>query len=306
MEKFLPVRKEKSTGAYKWPENVMYALLALAKGPIASEVTNGEALYDCIQDMQRESSLLYTQMSRHTSDGFSLFFDDLMSHADAQRFFKSVLPAIAELALRFPVLLGTQQEALVKFFSPNVETTVKPTPAQNCQGSLRPDMVMKLLHTQQPGIVVLSQEMVASLLACSFLCLFPTGERWKEHLPSINIDRLFAGVYERGVSNEHKLLCILHYFDRVCGNMPQGVVSFERKVLPVTSLKQDGDYWSSSRTPLCPVTVLEEGTIEDEGRECLQLDFANRMLGGGALADGCVQVDFFTASPLILISCYIS
>ena len=49
----------------------------------------------------------------------------------------------------------------------------------------------------------------------------------KEHLPYVNFDCPFAGVYEKGASNEHKLLCLLHYFERVCSNMPQGVVSYE-------------------------------------------------------------------------------
>jgi poly(ADP-ribose) glycohydrolase len=40
---------------------------------------------------------------------------------------------------------------------------------------------------------------------------------------------------------------------------------------------------------LCLITVLQEGCIEDDGRDCLQVDFANRLLGGGALGDGCVQ-----------------
>jgi len=157
---------------------------------------------------------------------------------------------------------------------------------------LRPDMGLKLLCKQQQGMVVLSQHMVASLLACSFLCLHPSVERRRENLPYVNLDRLFAGIYERGESIENKLLCLLHYFERVCQDMPEGVVSFERKVIAAQNLRDSNTFWSESGVALCPLTVVVDGNIEDLGQDCLQVDFANKMLGGGALGDGCVQVCF--------------
>jgi hypothetical protein len=52
---------------------------------------------------------------------------------------------------------------------------------------------------------------------------------------------------------------------------------------------------------LCPITVLQEGCIEDDGRDCLQVDFANRLLGGGALGDGCVQEEIrFMINPELI------
>lgn len=36
--------------------------------------------------------------------------------------------------------------------------------------------------------------------------------------------------------------------------------------------------------------IVEKGRMEDEGLGCLQVDFANAFLGGGALGHGCVQV----------------
>ncbi len=140
------------------------------------------------------------------------------------------------------------------------------------------------------------------VLACSFLCLFPTEHRREEQLGRINFDKLFAGVYERGgkKKNENKLRCLLHYFDRVCNSMPQGTVSFERKVLPKEAINDA--IWGSSGAPLCPITVLQEGCIEDNGRDCLQVDFANRLLGGGALGGGCVQVRASFISAILSLS----
>jgi poly(ADP-ribose) glycohydrolase len=40
------------------------------------------------------------------------------------------------------------------------------------------------------------QELIAALLSCSFLCLFPTGCRNQEMLPEINWDRLYGYVLQ--------------------------------------------------------------------------------------------------------------
>lgn len=38
--------------------------------------------------------------------------------------------------------------------------------------------------------------------------------------------------------------------------------------------------------------MVNSGFIEDQGYEALEVDFANKYLGGGALSRGCVQVSF--------------
>jgi poly(ADP-ribose) glycohydrolase len=40
--------------------------------------------------------------------------------------------------------------------------------------------------------------------------------------------------------------------------------------------------------------------IEDEEQEALEVDFANKYLGGGALSRGCVQVSFFLLIDYVL------
>jgi poly(ADP-ribose) glycohydrolase len=283
MDALLPVKREVGEGGettYTWQGSVKYSLLALARGAFASQILSGEALFDCIRDLQLRSGLPHSRLARHASHGLTLFCDDLMSPADAQVFFRSTLPQIARLALNLPALLQSQSQHLAELGAKKD----------------RPEMALRLLRKQHAGMVLLRQELVASLLACSFLCLFPSENRREEDLGMINFDRLFAGVYERGERNENKLRCILHYFDRVCNTMPQGSVSFERKVLPKKEV-HDGAFWRSSQASLCPITLLEKGFIEYDGRECLQVDFANRLLGGGALADGCVQVSFLLFPP---------
>ncbi|GBG86642.1 hypothetical protein CBR_g41704 [Chara braunii] len=135
-----------------------------------------------------------------------------------------------------------------------------------------------------------------ALLVCAFLCVFPARGRDKYILPEINFNRLF-GYAINGGAYDAKLRCILHYFNRICTNMPDGFVSFERKVLPSEDLDlrnmppsvSDSSFWSTRKAVLCQFNVSEGGTIEDDGTGCLELDFANAYLGGGVLGAGCVQ-----------------
>lgn len=60
---------------------------------------------------------------------------------------------------------------------------------------------------------------------------------------------------------ESKIKCIIHYFERICANMPMGSVSFERKVLalehhPLCISYPDAKFWSSSTIPLCQFEVI--------------------------------------------------
>uniref|UniRef100_A0A0D6QSN1 PARG catalytic Macro domain-containing protein n=1 Tax=Araucaria cunninghamii TaxID=56994 RepID=A0A0D6QSN1_ARACU len=88
--------------------------------------------------------------------------------------------------------------------------------------------------------------------------------------------------------------------------MPHGTVSFERKVLPVNDnnfsiLFPKATYWSESKVPLCAFKVIETGTIEDHEQEALEVDFANKYLGGGALNNGCVQEEIrFMINPELI------
>ncbi len=298
MDALLPVKGERQGTAeaayytYSWQGSLKFSLQTLARGVLASHVASGEALFHCIRDMQIRSGFPHPiKLARHTVHGLALFFDELLSPADVQIFFTSTLPQIARLALNLPILLQSQSLHLVA----DLKAAVNPSPPDTT-------LLLRLLRTQQAGMVLLRQELVASLLACSFLCLFPTEHRREEQLGRINFDKLFAGVYERGgkKKNENKLRCLLHYFDRVCNSMPQGTVSFERKVLPKEAINDA--IWGSSGAPLCPITVLQEGCIEDDGRDCLQVDFANRLLGGGALGDGCVQVRASFISAILSLS----
>lgn len=110
-----------------------------------------------------------------------------------------------------------------------------------------------------------------------------------------------------GASVLEKLKCIFHYFRRVCpterdaSNVPTGCVTFVR----LCDKPDEQINWSQSAAPLAsiPIHINASGTIEDQGMGLLQVDFANRFLGGGVLGHGCVQEEIrFVICPELLIS----
>jgi poly(ADP-ribose) glycohydrolase len=81
--------------------------------------------------------------------------------------------------------------------------------------------------------------------------------------------------------------------------MPKGVVSFER----ISLTGEEVPVWRDSNKALKKLVVLKNGFIETEGEGLLQVDFANRFLGGGVLNKGCVQEEIrFAICPELLIS----
>ncbi|XVE76664.1 hypothetical protein DITRI_Ditri12bG0192200 [Diplodiscus trichospermus] len=268
-----------------WPFKLVEALEAMSRGPDHSRVNSGEVLGIAISDM-RASLSLPEPLASFAPQGYALFFDELMSGPDSTKWFVDVIPNLANLLLRFPSLLD--------FHYQNTQT-------DGCG--------LRILGPQQPGLVLLSQELIGALLACSLFCLFPVSNRGLKHLPTINFDQLFASLYDSYSENlENKVRCIVHYFQRICSQMPTGFVSFERKLLSLEHHPwqshvsyPNADFWTKSTIPLCPFQVHSLGLIEDQSTEAHEVDFANKYLGGGALHRGCVQEEIrFMINPELI------
>ncbi|KAL4272431.1 hypothetical protein GQ457_13G013430 [Hibiscus cannabinus] len=268
-----------------WPSKVVEALEAMSKGPDHSRVNCGEVLSIAISDI-RASLSLADPLAPSAPQGYALFFDELMSRADSTNWFAQDVPKLANLLLRLPFLIDVHYQ--------NAQTY---------------GYGLRILGQQESGVVLLSQELIGALLACSLFCLFPTCNRGLRHLPTINFDQLFASLYDSYSENqENKLRCIVHYFRRICLQMPTGSVSFERKLLslghhPLQSCVSypDARFWTESTIPLCPFQVHSSGLIEDHAIGTLEVDFANKYLGGGALNRGCVQEEIrFMINPELI------
>nr|CAN75808.1 hypothetical protein VITISV_004629 [Vitis vinifera] len=241
-----------------WPSPVIEPLKAISRGPDHSGIHSGELLFLAISDLRHSLSLSSQRLSASAPHGYALFFDkspmisiaiQLLSRPESSKWFAEVLPALANLLLRFPSLL--------EFHYRNADTLI-----DGVQTGLR------ILDSQQSGIVFLSQ---CTNLVLALNCNMVTG-------------RKFPTYYK----------------------MPTGLVSFERKVLPLEDSPfcvtyPKADLWSKSAVPLCHFEVHRSGLIEDQSKEALEVDFANRYIGGGALRRGCVQEEIrFMINPELI------
>ncbi|XP_073004032.1 poly(ADP-ribose) glycohydrolase 1-like isoform X1 [Typha latifolia] len=272
-----------------WPPKSLESLKALALGPDVSHVDSGEVLFDVILDLRDSIGLSSEKLAAKSADGYVLFFDELMSRMDSRVWFGEVVPTLARLLLRLPSLL---------------EDHYKKSDEVSGKGRFG----LRIMDWQEAGVVLISQELIAALLACALFCLFPTSDRDAKHLPLINFDRLFSTIQlSAKQSQEQKIKCLVHYFERICMHIPTGSVSFERKMLSLQNSSHGISYpeaadWKNSNVSLCQFKVLPLGLIEDQQHDALEVDFANEYLGGGALYWGCVQEEIrFMINPELII-----
>ncbi|CAF0733922.1 unnamed protein product [Adineta steineri] len=161
-----------------------------------------------------------------------------------------------------------------------------------------------LLRIGSNRTVTMSQKQAASLLSCAFFCLFPRRFNQKvgseyENYQNPNFNTLFQGGRKGGTTWKlQKLKCVFHYFHRITEKMPNGVISFRRYQLPESCVPK----WTESTEPLCKIHVTKNKTIEDMDG-LLQVDFANKYIGGGVMNEGCVQEEIrFVICPEMLLS----
>nr|XP_006112458.2 poly(ADP-ribose) glycohydrolase isoform X1 [Pelodiscus sinensis] len=193
------------------------------------------------------------------------FCDKVLEDAESQHLFQSILPDMVKLALCLPSIC-TQPIPLLK---------------------------QKMNHS-----ITMSQEQIASFLANAFFCTFPRrNAKMKSEYssyPDINFNRLFEG---RSPRKPEKLKTLFCYFRRVTEKKPTGLVTFTRQCL------QDLPDWERSHKKLTRLYVTYEGTIESNGRGMLQVDFANRFVGGGVTGAGLVQEEIrFLINPELIVS----
>ncbi|KNA14853.1 hypothetical protein SOVF_103600 [Spinacia oleracea] len=292
VRQFLPPLTTQPSGHLAWPNHKLIDTLKLiSQGPSQSQVNSGARLFSTISRLRDclPFSSDQDRLATSTGNGFARFFDELLPKEKTIKWFGEIVPVMADFILRLPSLLEMHY--------------------QNCD-DIVPGVStgLRLLEPQQPGIVFLSQELIAALLSCSFFCLFPAVivNRYANLMQAINMDRIFASVHDRFHEQENKIECIMHYFERVCSSTPLNFVSFERKVL---SLEQNPSvvalpppkFWANSVVPLCKFKVYFTGMIEDHPAGSLEVDFADEYIGGLTLTDGCLQEEIlFVIKPELI------
>ena len=208
----------------------------------------------------------YFMKSDRIFNSYHELFENSFLEEDADLFFDNILPKIIELALRLPELMRSPIPLLKKTMNKSIS---------------------------------MSQEQAACLLANAFLCTFPSRNQSKKNTdyPEINFNRLFSC---SGNSVVEKLKCLCNYFRRICTKaMPTGVLTFQRRFIDALEFPDLGE--STANFSSTKLILSSKATIED-GAGMLQVDFANRYLGGGALGQGCVQEEIrFVINPEMIV-----
>ncbi|XP_071051033.1 poly(ADP-ribose) glycohydrolase-like [Onthophagus taurus] len=202
-------------------------------------------------------------------DALHYLFNEVISEEESELFFKNMLPEIVNLAIKLPEILP---------------------------GNL------PILKKEQNHSISLSQLQIASLTANAFLCTFPHHKDASPLCPGFNFYRLFAANQRPKRVNcvSEKLKCIFHYFRRILSTTPCGIVTFERKHVRRNQVAR----WDRLENLLSTtkIHICSSGTIED-GSGCLQVDFANKFVGGGVLGYGCVQEEIrYIICPELIVS----
>lgn len=192
---------------------------------------------------------------------------DQMQPADQQYLLGILLPQVAKLALQAPHLCQ------------------KPVP---------------LLTVGMRHALTMSQEQCACLLANAFFCTFPHRNSPLHrseffNYPTINFSRLFESPSPR---TSEKLKAIFCYFKSVVENtVPNGLITFQRCGL------SHSIEWRRSQCKVTQLHLSSVGTIEDDGRGMLQVDFAAPLVGGGVLGHGLVQEEIrFLINPELIVA----
>ncbi|GAB1869593.1 WD repeat and FYVE domain-containing protein 3 [Camponotus japonicus] len=235
-------------------------------------------LRSILSSQQLENAILsYNQIyaQRWNFSALHHFFSEILDPEETAVFFKTLMPKIIQLALQLPMLLTG---------------------------------AIPLLKRHTNGFISLSQLQVASLLANAFFCTFPrrnSSNPQSEYAtyPYINFNRLFAAhskeKHNQCESVMEKIKCLLHYFRRVTAKAPEGVITIERRYIP----RENCPKWNLQNQKLSPLHITSKGTIENEGAGLLQVDFANKYVGGGVLGLGCVQEEIrFVICPELIVT----
>lgn len=189
-----------------------------------------------------------------------------------EKFFKKTLSFLSNLALELPTLLP------------------KPLP---------------LLLQNTSGSLTFTKKQIACLIIHMFFGTITNSHGNPNFHEVINFGYILSN---KGEGLFQKIGFLFNYFDRLVS----GEIDFNRNIsyVRIKGKKKSIEYWYSSKKNLNEVKILDIGGIEDIRPDTIQVDFANKYIGGGALLDGCVQEEIrFIINPeclpsMIIFECF--
>ncbi|KAF9928694.1 hypothetical protein FBU30_002165 [Linnemannia zychae] len=268
--------------------------------------------------------------------------DQFLSREERDRFFNFILPGMQNLALRLPELvkrpipfLKQQQDSAITLSQEQVEpsSSSRPKSSQTQPPAVTSRHFDKDADKTKDRVPLRNQSThsvprrTTSSSGGGGASVIPVESHKSEHrskeqrpttareqkrppfprYPSINFSSLFQSNDIRNPctsTNAAKLRCIIHYFDRILQQMPNGVVTFHRQVLNGAITLEPNEMLNKTPFRYSNVRVELDAPLEDDAPlGALQLDFANKVIGGGVLNRGAVQEEIrFAICPELIIS----
>lgn len=146
----------------------------------------------------------------------------------------------------------------------------------------------------EDGEISMDRETVAAVLCAMFLGVLrqPRDPTYPHHASFATLFNLTSSCSRGKMYAAAKLRCFIDYFAQLAqrGGAGPGSVTYIRRMVP----SRDVPRWDESGVKLSSFVLHNSGSIEDaEG--ALQVDFANKYLGGGAMSHGAVQEEIMFA-----------
>lgn len=170
---------------------------------------------------------------------------------------------------------------------------------------LHPDGTLPLLSAGKQNLVKQSRSEVSCALANAFFCCVPSQSK-ELRLGEYDMYTLMCDEsvgFKETVKEKFK--CIFCYFEAIREKEPEGIITIARNCLSEEEKKQYSmEGWLNSEKPMQEMQLDVQGRIESQ-HEMLQVDFANKYIGGGI--DGfCYQEQvLFAISPELYASCLV-
>ena len=147
-----------------------------------------------------------------------------------------------------------------------------------------------------------SAKQVEALLVMAFFCTFPFRNSDGE-MPGINFNTLYEAMNwgaQRHQAAKAKMDCIWQYF--ATRTYEERHMRQERKIEFKRRSMRDFPTWGDSKKFLLSVT-FSDYPMEDHVGKGLEVDFANKMIGGGILGSGAVQEEIRMAiAPEMIVA----
>jgi poly(ADP-ribose) glycohydrolase len=169
---------------------------------------------------------------------------------------------------------------------------------------------VELLRILSPGNIRLYTKPQCAIILCyAFLCCFRNRTSTNciceedERLPSINLDELLSGNGGNKKARIAKIRMILEYFVEIKKRIKTNDTRLLATLLIEVGQVQEDVFLSQLDRPLLPVVVRQLGESIDDAKTAIRIDFANEIIGGGAIAYGCVQEEImFSICPELIVS----